>query len=165
MRIVHTPGHSPGHACIAVGDVLLAGDHILSQTLPQQWPECIMAYTGLGHYLESLDRVYRTPGFKLTLTAHEQPIHDVYRRIDTMRAAHQRRLERLLDLLNKAEGPMTLDEIALASYPEVTGYRALLAVTDVGSRVEYLHQRGQLSVANLDEIERDETAVFRYRVR
>ena len=97
LRILHTPGHSPGHVCIAVGDVLLAGDHILSQTLPQQWPESIMAYTGLGHYLESLDKVQRTPGFKLTLAAHEQPIHDVYRRIDTMRSAHRRRLQRLLD--------------------------------------------------------------------
>jgi glyoxylase-like metal-dependent hydrolase (beta-lactamase superfamily II) len=163
LRILHTPGHSPGHVCIAVGDVLLAGDHILSQTLPQQWPECIMAYTGLGHYLESLDKVYRTPGFKLALTAHEQPIPDVYRRIDTMRSAHERRLQRLLELLKNAGGPMTLDEIARESYPEVTGYRALLAITDVGSRVEYLHQRGQLTVANLDEVEKDETTVFRYR--
>ena len=43
------------------------------------------------------------------------------------------------------------------------GFRALLAITDIGSRVEYLHQRGQLTVANLDEIDRNETAVFRYR--
>ena len=45
----------------------------------------------------------------------------------------------------------------------MTGFRALLAITDVGSRVEYLHQRGRLTVANLDEIEQDETAVFQYR--
>jgi hypothetical protein len=38
----------------------------------------------------------------------------------------------------------------------------VLAVTDVGSRVEYLQQRGELTVANLDEIERDENAVYRY---
>jgi glyoxylase-like metal-dependent hydrolase (beta-lactamase superfamily II) len=163
LRILHTPGHSPGHVCIAVGDVLLAGDHILSQTLPQQWPESIMAYTGLGHYLESLDKVQRTPGFKLTLAAHEQPIHDVYRRITTMQSAHRRRLLRLLEMLRKADRPLSLAEIARQSYPEVTGFRALLAITDIGSRVEYLHQRGQLAVANLDEIERDEAAVFQYR--
>jgi glyoxylase-like metal-dependent hydrolase (beta-lactamase superfamily II) len=162
LRILHTPGHSPGHVCIAVGDVLLAGDHILSQTLPQQWPESIMAYTGLGHYLESLDDVHRTPGFQLTLSAHEQVIHDVYHRIDTMRSAHRRRLERLLDVLHKADRPLSLDEIALQSYPETTGFRALLGITGVGSRVEYLHELGHLCVANLDEIEQDETAVFRY---
>jgi glyoxylase-like metal-dependent hydrolase (beta-lactamase superfamily II) len=164
LRIIHTPGHSPGHVCIAVGDILLTGDHILSQTLPQQWPKSILPYTGLGHYLESLDKVQCISGIRLALAAHEQPIHDVYRRIDTMRSAHRRRLERLLDLLRKAGNPMSVHEITEASYPETTGYRALLAVTDVGSRVEHLHQCGQLAVDNLDEIERNDTAVLRYRV-
>ena len=80
-----------------------------------------------------------------------------------MRSAHRRRLQRLLEMLRKADRPLSLHEIALQSYPEVTGFRALLAITDLGSRVEYLHQRGQLTVANLEEIERDEAAVFRYR--
>ena len=162
LRIFHTPGHSPGHVCIGVGNVLLSGDHILSQTLPHHWPESATAYTGLGHYLESLEKVRRVPGFELTLAAHEQPIHDVYRRIATIRAAHRRRLERLLDLLRRAARPLSIDEIAAQSYPEVTAFRAVLAITDIGSRVEYLHQRGQLTVANLDEIQRDETAAFRY---
>ena len=48
LRILHTPGHSPGHVCIGVGNVLLSGDHILSQTLPHLWPESAAAYTGLG---------------------------------------------------------------------------------------------------------------------
>jgi glyoxylase-like metal-dependent hydrolase (beta-lactamase superfamily II) len=162
LRILHTPGHSPGHVCIGVGNVLLAGDHVLSQTLPQQWPESILAYSGLGHYLESLDKVQRTPGFTLTLAAHEQPIHDVYHRIDSIRSAIRRRLQRLLGLLHKAGCPLSLDEITRESYPEISGFRALLAITDVGSRVEYLHQRNRLAIANLDEIERDETAAFRY---
>jgi glyoxylase-like metal-dependent hydrolase (beta-lactamase superfamily II) len=162
LRILHTPGHSPGHVCIGVGNVLLSGDHILSQTLPHLWPESAAAYTGLGHYLESLDKVDRTPGFELTLAAHEQVIHDVYGRIKTIRSAHRRRLERMLEMLRKTGRPLSIDEIARQSYPEVTSFRAVLAVTDVGSRVEYLHQRGQLTVANLDEIQRDETAVYRY---
>ena len=44
MRIIHTPGHSPGHVCIAIGDVLLSGDHILPITVTQQWPESLGAY-------------------------------------------------------------------------------------------------------------------------
>ena len=69
----------------------------------------------------------------------------------------------MLDMLRKAGRPLSIDEIARESYPEVTSFRAVLAVTDVGSRVEYLHQRGELTVANLDEIDRDENAVYRYR--
>jgi glyoxylase-like metal-dependent hydrolase (beta-lactamase superfamily II) len=164
LRVIHTPGHSPGHVCIGVGDILLSADHILSQTVPQQWPESTGAYTGLGHYLESLDKIAQMPGFTLTLAAHEQAIHDLPARIETIRAAHARRLNRLLDMLGKASRPLSLDEIAHRLYPDVTGFRALLAITDVGARVEYLHQRGRLVVANFDDVECHETRAFRYRV-
>jgi glyoxylase-like metal-dependent hydrolase (beta-lactamase superfamily II) len=162
LRIIHTPGHSAGHVCIGVGDVLLSGDHILARTVPQQWPESIAAYTGLGHYLESLDKVQRTPGFSLTLAAHEQTIHDVYGRIDTIRGSLMRRLDRLLEMLRSVGRPLSVHEIAMQLYADVTGFRALLAITDVGSRVEYLHQRGRLAVANLEECGREENPVCRY---
>ena len=164
LKIIHTPGHSPGHVCLAVGDVLLSADHVLSQTIPQQWPESIAAYTGLGHYLESLDKVQRMPGFALALAAHEQVIHELYRRIDTIRLAHVRRLDRLLETLRKFRRPLSVYETAKHLYPEVSGFRAMLAITDVGSRVEYLHQRGQLRVANLDECEHQYNPVYRYYV-
>ena len=164
LRIIHTPGHSPGHVCIGVGNILLSGDHIMAQTVPQQWPEIMAAFTGLGHYLESLDKIGRIPGFELTLAAHEQVIQDVYRRIESIRAAHRRRLERLLAMLADEPQPLSVYEISQRLYPGVTGFRAVLAVTDVGSRVEYLHQRGQLTVVNYDEITEAENVVYRYRV-
>jgi glyoxylase-like metal-dependent hydrolase (beta-lactamase superfamily II) len=162
LRIIHTPGHSAGHVCIAVGNILLSADHILAQTVPQQWPESMAAYTGIGHYLESLDKIARIPGFELTLAAHEQAIHDVYARIVTIRGAHKRRLDRLLETLRKLRQPLSVDDITRHLYPEISGFRAFLAVTDVGSRVEYLHQRGQLIVANLDDVERQQTPVYQY---
>jgi glyoxylase-like metal-dependent hydrolase (beta-lactamase superfamily II) len=164
LRIIHTPGHSPGHVCIGVGDVLLSADHILARTVPQQWPESTAAHTGLGHYLESLDKIAKLPGVKLTLAAHEQLIHDVYGRIEAIRAAHVRRLDRLLDTLNRVARPLSVDEITRHLYPEVTGFRAVLAVTDVGSRVEYMHQRGRLVVANLDQVQSEERTVHQYRL-
>ena len=165
MEIIHTPGHSPGHICIVIGDILLSGDHILSQTVPQQWPENTAPYTGLGHYLESLEKIRRVTGLGLTLAAHEKVMHDVYGRIETIRGAHQRRLGRLLDMLAKAPKPLSIHEIAGELYPETTGFRAVLAVTDVGSRVEYLYQRDQLTVANLEEVEAAETPVYRYQIK
>lgn len=164
LRIIHTPGHSPGHVCIGVGNVLLSADHILARTVPQQWPECVAPYTGLGHYLDSLEKIERLPGFELTLAAHEQPIHDLHGRIASIRAAHARRLNRLLALLDQADRPLTIAEIAHESYPDVTGFRAVLAITDVGSRVEYLHQRGQLRIVNLHDVAGTERPVYRYCV-
>lgn len=164
LRIIHTPGHSPGHVCVGIGNILLSADHILARTVPQQWPESTGAFTGLGHYLESLDKIERMPGFELTLAAHEQLIHNVYERIETIRGAHMRRLDRLLAMLAEADRPLSVGEIARQLYPDVTGFRAVLAITDVGSRVEYLQQHNRLIVANLDEIEGEQNPVFRYRV-
>jgi hypothetical protein len=43
------------------------------------------------------------------------------------------------------------------------GFQAMLALTDVGARVEYLDQRGLLAIANLDEVDGDDSPVYRYR--
>jgi len=164
LRIIHTPGHSPGHVCIGVGNLLLSGDHILARTLPHQWTESAAPYTGLGRYLESLDKIAKIPGFELTLAAHEATITDVYRRIETIRTSHGRRLERLWDMIRKAARPLTLFDIVQLSYPELSGFRAVLAVTDIGARVEYLHHRGRLAVVNLDELDRDPDAAYQFEV-
>ncbi len=164
LRMIHTPGHSPGHVCIGVGNILLSGDHIMAQTVPQQWPELMAPFTGLGHYLESLAKIERMQGFELTLPAHEQVIQDVYRRIESIRAAHIRRLDRLLTMLAAEPKPLSIYEISQRLYQGVTGFRAVLAVTDVGARVDYLHQRCQLSVVNYDEMVGTENAVYRYCV-
>lgn len=151
IRIVHTPGHSPGHVCLLVDDVLLAGDHILSRTITQQWPESIAPYTGLGHYLESLDKVERIPGIALVMGGHEPPVHDVYKRIESIRASHFRRVDRVLRVLRESSQPMTIDEITGQLYDRQSSFYAFLALTDVASRVEYLDERGRLAVANPEE--------------
>jgi len=163
LRIIHTPGHSPGHVCVAIGSVLLCGDHILPRTISQQWPESVAPYTGLGHYLESLDKVARLKGIEVALGGHESPIRDLPARIDELRAIHLRRLDRILEIIRNATCPPTVAEITRQMYSRQKGLQALLALTDVGSRVEYLELRGGLEVANLEEIERQEDAPRRYR--
>ncbi len=90
MNIFHTPGHSPGHLCILIHNVLLVGDHILARTITQQWPESTLAYTGLGHYLESLEKVEKIPGVEIALGGHEPPIYDLDKRISVIRASDGR---------------------------------------------------------------------------
>ncbi|MFH1920777.1 MAG: MBL fold metallo-hydrolase [Planctomycetota bacterium] len=162
LRIVHTPGHSPGHVCIAVGNVLLAGDHILARTVPWLWPESVAAYTGLGHYLDSLDKVLRLDGIEIALGGHEPPIRDVPKRIREIRETHLRRLDRVLDILEKAGRPLSVREITEQMYSSQKGFHAMLALTDVGARVEHLDQRGHLAIANVDEVDSQPDPVCRY---
>jgi len=103
-------------------------------------------------------------GLKLGLAGHEPVIHDLYGRIETIRASHQRRLDRLLDIVRKSRRPLAISEISRTMYATKRGFDEVLALTDVGARVEYLHQRGQLLAANLDEIETEENPVGRYCV-
>jgi glyoxylase-like metal-dependent hydrolase (beta-lactamase superfamily II) len=163
LRFVHTPGHSPGHVCIAVDNLLLAGDHLLARTVPQQWPESTAAYTGLGHYFESLEKVRRLEGIDVALGGHEPPIPDVPKRIDEIIHTHQRRLDRMLEILAGSPEPLTIDEITDRMYTRQEGFQAMLALTDVGARVEHLDQRGHLAIANIDEVAGDDLPVYRYR--
>jgi glyoxylase-like metal-dependent hydrolase (beta-lactamase superfamily II) len=163
IRVIHTPGHAPGHLCLLVDDVLLAADHILPVTVPQQWPESIGAYHGLGHYLESLDKIRAVEGIRLALGGHEMVTREVYARVEQIRDTQIRRLDRLLDLLGDAPNPSTVADLAARMYTKVHGIYALLALMDVGSRIEYLYQRGRLEIANRDEIQQRPKAPFRYR--
>ena len=162
LRFLHTPGHSPGHVCITAGDVLLSGDHILSHKSTQQWPESIHPYTGIGHYLDSLEKVRRLEGIGLVLGGHEAPLEDLGARIDEIHRTQLQRLDRVRDILRQ-EGPMTVSEIARKLYPRAVAFHVMLALQDTGARVEYLHQRGRLVIANLDEVEGEESPVYRYQ--
>ncbi len=164
MRFIHTPGHCPGQVCIQIDDVLLSADHILSRTTPNQSPESITRYSGLGHYFESLQKVERLDGIRLALGGHEDPITDVYGRIREIRASHQRKLDRALDAIRGAGKPQSLNDISRTMYPNRKGYDILLALSEVGAHVEYLYERGHLAVCNLDEVEREPNPALLYAV-
>jgi len=164
MTFIHTPGHCPGQVCIVLGDVLISADHILGKTTPHQSPESITHYTGLGHYLDALKSAARIGGLRLALGGHEQPITDVYGRIHAIRDSHQRKLERVLDILRGSGAPCTISDISKAMYPDRGGYEVLLALEEVGAHVEYLYEHGELEVSNLDEVERSDNPALQYSV-
>lgn len=162
MRFIHTPGHCPGQVCILIGDVLLSADHVLARITPHQSPESIMPYTGLGHYFESLDRIGKVEGIRLALGGHEEPIEHFYDRLITIRASHQRKLERLRDLIRQMDKPCTISELSKATYPDRRGYDILLALEETGAHVEYLYQHGELAIRNLDQVDGSLNPVLEY---
>lgn len=156
----HAPGHCPGQVCLQIGDVLLSADHVLARTSPHLAPESLTPSTGLDHYLLSLQSIGDIPDIRLALGGHEEPIYDVYGRITQIEMSHRRKLERVLQA---SVEPRTINELTHAIYPHVQGYDILLALEEIGAHVEYLEQRGELLVANLDELLSDEAAPPRYR--
>ena len=164
MNFIHVPGHCPGQVCVLVDNVLLSADHILSEITPHQAPENITSYTGLGHYKESLHKVAQIPGLDLALGGHQNPIHNVYERIDEIEKDHDRKLERVLDIIKNADSPCTIHKVTQTMYPNKSGYDILLALEEAGAHVEYLYQHGILSVCNLDEVEKEDNPALCYSV-
>lgn len=165
LRVIHTPGHSPGHVCLLVDDILLCGDHILARTIPQQWPEAFAPHAGLKQYLDSLRKILQTEGIKIALGGHEPPILNVGRRIEEILAAQERRLHRMIELVGGSPSPPSLADLAWRLYTRQQGFFELLALIDVGSRVEYLEQLGLLEVAHGSDTAAGPRPPARYRLR
>lgn len=151
FRFVHVPGHCAGHVVIRLHDMLFSGDHILEKTSPHQAPEQITLSTGLDTYLKSMEKIRPlSHEIKLILGGHENPMYNLGKRIDEIRAIHHKRLQSVLIFLTE---PHTIAEVSKSLFGKVEGYTTLLALEEAGAHVEYLYMRGFLQIVNLSEIE------------
>jgi hypothetical protein len=88
------------------------------------------------------------------------PIHTLCDRVDEIRIFHEKRLNRVLDL---CATPHTINKLSSRIFGDVQGYNVLLALGETGAHVEYLYQSGQLEVANLEEIEKQDVSEIIYK--
>jgi len=162
FQMLHVPGHCAGHVVIRLHDAIFAGDHVLDNISPHQSPEHLTLFTGLGHYLQSLDALQAwAETARMTLAGHGEPITNLPARIEAIRELHRQRLNRVMELLLH---PLTIAEVSDQLFGEVNGYNVLLALEEAGAHVEYLYQRGLLSIANIADLEDGkEPAAIRYQ--
>ena len=156
----HAPGHCPGQICMQVHNILLTTDHILPRITPHQSPESITPWTGLDHYLRSLEKFRHLGGVDLALPGHEEPIARLSQRIGEIEAFHRARLDKVRAA---CATPRTTAEIAHELFGTQAGYGRLLALEEAAAHVEYLARRGLLEIANLEELTVAPNPVLRYR--
>jgi glyoxylase-like metal-dependent hydrolase (beta-lactamase superfamily II) len=163
IKLIHMPGHCPGLVVAQVDDFLLSSDHVLETISPHQAPERLSLNTGLGTYLESLDRLMPlSKEINLTLGGHEGVIDDLAARIQEIKNLHYERLEQVLSLLDE---PRTVAGIARELFPDANGYHELLALEEAGAHLEYLDQRAYLQIENIDDLDGHGPVPIRYRKR
>lgn len=160
FEIFHTPGHCPGQVCIRLDDILFTADHVLQRITPNQSPEFITRYTGLGHYMESLQKIRSVPGITLGLGGHEGDMTELHRRIDETLAFHETRLEKTLALCDR---PKSIKEVSLELFGERQDYHVLLAFLETGAHMEYLYERGRIGVTNIEEAELEYNPVLLFQ--
>ncbi len=161
--LLHVPGHCPGMICLAVDDVILTADHLLARITPVQRPQTITPFMGLENYFRSLEKLLSFGDFSLGLGGHEAPITDVRGRVAETVAHHERRLKQVFALCQ--DRAHTVSEISWELFGRQKGYGVMLALSEAGAHVEYLHELGYLAIENLDEVSHDVIVPARYQAR
>lgn len=100
LRVVFTPGHTPGHVCFYLpdSDIMFTGDHVLQKTTPHvgNFVYPLEERDALAEFIDSLTRV-QTMNITRGLGAHGIPIDDVSGRAGELVAHHEERLEHLYE--------------------------------------------------------------------
>ncbi len=104
LRVEWTPGHSPGHICLydAENKVLFAGDHILPDLSPNIGLHPQSTPDPLHEYLDGLHRMAALEP-RHVLPAHGRPFTNVTGRVDALVSHHHRRLDQILEILDREE--------------------------------------------------------------
>ncbi|GAB2972412.1 MBL fold metallo-hydrolase [Amycolatopsis acidiphila] len=149
LRVVWTPGHTPGHLCLRETNarLLLTGDHVLPRITPNIG--LIPGSTGspLGQFLDSLERV---GGFDDhdALPAHEYRFRGLAGRTRALREHHEQRCAEILVLVGEFGEP-TVWQVAehltwSRPWAEIGNMR-FGAVAETAAHLEHLARAGRLA--------------------
>lgn len=122
LKVVHTPGHSPGHICLYEPKhrLLFAGDHILPVITPNISLPPHSKSNPLGDFLQSLE-VVRKLDVGTVLPAHERVFTDLNKRVDEIIHHHAVRNSEIMQTVES--NPTTAYEISrhITWMPELGG--------------------------------------------
>jgi acyl-CoA synthetase (AMP-forming)/AMP-acid ligase II/glyoxylase-like metal-dependent hydrolase (beta-lactamase superfamily II) len=150
-RVVATPGHTDGHACLYLPDsgLLFAGDHVLFDL-----PPALFADTGdpVHAYFDSLAKVAALP-VSLVLPGHGRPrgAEELTARTRRLRSHHEHRLADLVRLVRERPGSTAAELIMTARAPRrawtdlAVGRRWSIASTTL-ARLDHLVATGAVRV-------------------
>jgi glyoxylase-like metal-dependent hydrolase (beta-lactamase superfamily II) len=156
---IHLPGHCPGHVALRLDDVILCGDMVVEGVTPHLAPESITPYSGLDHYLASLEQFrHWSQGARLILNGHDPDITDLTPQIDATQKNILRRMNKAIESLAE---PRTVAEVCNFVYDNPGGYNLLLTIEKTGAYIEYLYEHALVEIVNTEEVEQGLPAKYR----
>ena len=146
-RIVHTPGHTPGHVCLFNEEnrILISGDHLLPEETSNVAYYPLDDYNPLLLYLKSL-RLVEKMNPLLILPSHGEVFTDASKRVDELFRHHRTRLREVFEGIRKGEG----DVITIAKnvswsrgmFDKLELFDKWLAILETISHAEFLRWCG-----------------------
>ncbi len=153
MRVLHRPGHSPSDTVFWDEErrILIAADHLIAHissnpliTRPLDGSE--KRTQALVAYIESMQMTRELPA-EIILSGHGEPITDHVALIDRRLAKHERRKEKIYQLI--AEEPRSGYLLAQAIWGDVAVTQAFLTLSEVIGHADLLINEGR--VREVDE--------------
>jgi glyoxylase-like metal-dependent hydrolase (beta-lactamase superfamily II) len=150
LRIVHTPGHTPG-SCSFIREAdrtVIAGDCVLKRITPNPVlsPDPIdpsKRFPSLAEYLVSLARI-RSFAPTLVYGGHGEPVHDYDELFNRYIRAIQDRQAQVIKLTSK-DGTTAWD-VALKMFPGADDVHRFLAVSEAVAHLDLAHTEGKLAL-------------------
>jgi glyoxylase-like metal-dependent hydrolase (beta-lactamase superfamily II) len=149
IRVVWTPGHTPGHICLydADYDLLLTGDHLLPRISPNIGLMPGTTGSPLTSYLESLNAMGGY-GSAEALPAHEYRFRGIPGRAQSLIEHHAARAREVLDVVAASDQPTIWDVTERLTWSrgwdQITGFMRRAALAETAAHVEYLERAGRL---------------------
>lgn len=165
LRIVHTPGHTPG-SCSFLREAdrtVIAGDCVLKRITPNPVISAdpidpSRRFPSLAEYLVSLARL-RSFAPTLVYGGHGEPIRDYEELFSRYLRAIRERQATVISLIPK-DGA-TAWQVSRAMFPDADDVHRFLAVSEAAAHLDYAYSEGKLAVEMSDgqEIYRKLSAV------
>ena len=150
LRVVHTPGHTPG-SCSFIREAdrtVIAGDCVLKRVTPNPVlsPDPIdpsRRFRSLAEYLVSLARV-RSFAPTLVYGGHGEPIHDYEELFNRYLRAINDRQSTVLRLVPK--NGVTAWEVSRQMFPDADDVHRFLGVSEAVAHLDQAHSEGKIAL-------------------
>lgn len=157
LRVVWTPGHSPGLICLhdAAGRTLISSDHVLERISPHIGLHWDSAQDPLREYLDSLRKVAALD-VDLLLPGHGDPFRNLGARIAELDLHHEQRCAEIRGAVPRGgiDGQTLASRLSWLGSPD--GWSRLdrmsrrSALGETIAHLRYLQRRGELTVEDRD---------------
>ncbi|UKA60463.1 MBL fold metallo-hydrolase [Arthrobacter sp. FW306-2-2C-D06B] len=157
LRVVATPGHSPGHICLIdeIRGLIFSGDHVLPRISPHIPYEVPGPVNPLGDYYDSLNLI----GFEDEMEvcpAHEYRFIGMQTRVNQLVAHNNDRSREVLQVLAE-HNPQTIWSIAQSltwsrGWSSLRGISLRLAISETASHLAHLQAQGRDIKVSVREI-------------
>lgn len=140
LEAIHTPGHMGNHLCLAIGDVILTGDHVMG------WASSLVSPPDgdVSDFVGSCARLALRQS-RLLLPGHGAPVTDPLGRLDWLITHRRRREAQILDALDTDAGPQTAGQLVERIYADVSPALLPAAERNVFAHLVDLAIKGMIS--------------------